>query len=672
MQTEFLQLRFPARLAQPLALTHVQLIPMDSQRLLPDHTIVVADGTIAAIGPSSSVDVQGMRVVDGRGRYAMPGLADMYSHYRDPHEAPLYLAHGITCTRTSGNLFQLALERSAARGDFPSPWIATVSPTIDGVGPSGKTDMPHGVPLTQPEEAEPLVQRYVRRGYHQITPFSLLTPGNLAAIGRASAAAGVAMVGNCPNSTSWEEAVEAGMNGFQQLHLIARDHMLAEFSGQDYWDRFDPAPGTRLDFDSIRRLAHLLAQRQVWSIPTVVFHQRASRPLEESMADPTLRYVPQSTIDDWESTIVRWSHRGRVSVEEWRRLARERARAFERVVSIFDEEGAPQLTGTDSLNPYNVQGDSLHQELENFVAAGMRPFEALRCATTEAARFLGETARWGTLEVGKRGDVLLLDGNPLEDIRAVRSVQAVSVNGYYLERADLNSLLEQRVQMINNPPPIPSTALPVMDEQGGRVVGEGAWVERIVDAEFGRFSYRHTRLPDGDWLLEESHAGADPRRNLDRRTVRLVLAPDLTVRSGEYEVESFVGSETARLSWSEDEGYVVHYTAVDDYQSRRSLAGDRRVPSEQLALSAIPRLITERGSGTYAALDAEADQPGESDLSITRAEDANAWRLNVGRVGQRVEQTYRLGSDADLVQMDEMLPLLWPREIAPVAGAARV
>jgi hypothetical protein len=254
----------------------------------------------------------------------------------------------------------------------------------------------------------------------------------------------------------------------------------------------------------------------------------------------------------------------------------------------------------------------------------------------------------------------------------VRTVQAVSVNGYYLERADLNSLLEQRVQMINNPPPIPSTALPVMEERGGRVVGEGAWVERIVDAEFGRFSYRHTRLPDGDWLLEESHAGADPRRNLDRRTVRLVLAPDLTVRSGDYEVESFVGSETARLTWSEDEGYVVDYTAVDDYQSRRSLAGDRRVPSEQLALSAVPRLISERGSGTYAALDAEADQPGESELSITRAEDADAWRLNVSRVGQRVEQTYRLGSDADLLQMDEMLPLLWPRKIAPVGGAARV
>src|SRR5262249_15322891 len=153
-----------------------------------------------------------------------------------------------------------------------------------------------------------------------------------------------------------------------------------EFGDQTYWDRFDPAPGTKLDFDKIRRLGGLLAQKQVWSLPTLMFHQRASQPVETSMAHPSLRYVPQSTIDDWESTLVRWSRRGRVDVAEWRRLASERARAFHRVIAIFHEEGAPQLTCTDGLNPYNVQGDSLHQEIENFAAAGMSAYEALRCA----------------------------------------------------------------------------------------------------------------------------------------------------------------------------------------------------------------------------------------------------------------------------------------------------
>src|SRR3954469_13649013 len=244
MASEFLQIQFPTRLSGPLAITHVTVIPMDTDRTLPDQTVVIEDGTIKTVGPAAAVDVAGMREVDGRGKYLMPGLADMYTHYRDPAEAPLYLAYGITTARTSGNLFQLAMEWAAARGDFPSPWMLAVSPTIDGIGPTGRTDMPHGVPLTRPEDARSLVRQYVERGFHQIVPFSLLTRENLKALGDAAAEAGVRMVGNCPNAVSWEEAVECGMTGFQQMHLVARDHMLDEFAGQDYWDRFDPAPGT--------------------------------------------------------------------------------------------------------------------------------------------------------------------------------------------------------------------------------------------------------------------------------------------------------------------------------------------------------------------------------------------------------------------------------------------
>jgi hypothetical protein len=665
MDNEFLQLRFPERLSAPLAITHVSVIPMDSERVLAEHTIIVEDGRIRAIGPSHTIDVSGMQVVDGRGQYVLPGLADMYSHYREPAETPLYLAHGITCVRTSGSLFQLALGWAAARGEFPSPWMVTVSPSIDGIGPTGRTDMPHGVPLTQPEQAEPLVQHYVGRGYQQIVPFSLLIESNLKALGQAAAAAGVGLVGNCPNALSWERAIEAGMTGFQQLHLIARDHMRREFQGQDYWDRFDPAPGTRLDFDTIRRLGALLAEKQVWSIPTLVFHQRASRPIHESMADPTLRYVPRSTVDDWESTIVRWSHRGRVSVEEWRELARERARAFHRVIAIFYEEGAPQLPGTDALNPYNVQGDSLHQELENFVAAGMRPYEALRCATTEAARFVGQTEQWGTLELGKRADLIMVRNNPLHDIRAAHHIEAVFVNGFYLDRSDLDDLLEQRADLVSHPPVIPSTEL-ASAPGSAKVVDEGGWVERIVGAEFGRLHYRHSRQADGDWLVEERHAGADPRRHPLRRTVRLVLAPDLTVRSGDFQIESFVGTETGEVNWSEARGYTVRYRAVDGYTSEKTLASAPRVPSEQLALSVVPRLIAERQACNVPALDAETDAPGSAEMAVAPVEDGQAWRLQVSRTGQRVEQTYRVTADGRLSRMDEMMPLLWPRELVPV------
>ena len=314
MQSEFLQLQFPVRTKGRLAIQHVTVIPMDVSRSLHDQTVVIEDGLILTVAPSGGVNLAahpGLTIVDGTDRFLMPGLADMYTHYREPSEAPLYLAHGITTVRTSGNLFELAMEWSAASANFPSPWMITVSPTIDGIGPNGRTDMPHGVPLTRPEDAAPLVRQYVERGFHQITPFSLLTPDNLKALGDAAAELGVRMAGNCPNALSWEEAIEAGMTGFHQLHLLARDHLRDEFANQTYWDRFDPAPGAKLDFEKIRRLGGLLAKRQIWSLPTLMFHQRASQPVSVSMAHSDLRYVPRSTIDDWESTLVRWSHRAR-------------------------------------------------------------------------------------------------------------------------------------------------------------------------------------------------------------------------------------------------------------------------------------------------------------------------------------------------------------------------
>jgi Amidohydrolase family len=680
MQNEFLQLQFPGRVTGPLAIRHVTVIPMDTNRSLPDHTIVIEDGHIQNLVPSAGdhgAARPGITVVDGTGQFLMPGLADMYTHYREPSEAPLYLAHGITTARTSGNLFQLAMEWSAASGNFPSPRIITVSPTIDGIGPSGRTDMPHGVPLTRPEDAAPLVRQYVERGYHQITPFSLLTPENLRALGTAAAECGVRMAGNCPNAVSWEEAIEVGMTGFHQLHLIARNHMAAEFGEQTYWDRFDPAPGTKLDFEKIRRLGGLLAKRQIWSLPTLMFHQRASQPQAVSMAHPALRYVPRSTIEDWESTLVRWSHRGRVSVDEWRRLASERARAFHRVTAIFHEEGVPQLTCTDGLNPYNVQGDALHQEIENFAAAGMSAYEALRCATAEAARFMGEEDRWGTIAVGKRADMILTRANPLYDVRATRDPEAVFVNGYFLSRTVLDGLLEQRAALVKRPAPIASTVLPPANG-AGIVAQEGAWLERICNADFGRYSFRHTRMPDGGWQIEESHSGANPRHHPERRSSRLHLAADLTIRSCEYDIESFVGKETGSITWSRDEGYRLQHRAVDGFKTKRTLPGEARVPSEQMVQSLVPLLAKTKGRSTMPALDAQGMDLdaqgvnlGAAEITIAPVDDGGLadearWKFQISRLGQRAEQTFRIGPDGLFRGLTETMVLLWPRELIPV------
>lgn len=213
MNAEFLQLELLGRLAGPLALTHVTVIPMDAERELSDHTLVIEKGVVRALGPTREVDTMGLRVIDGSDRYVMPGLADMYTHYWDPVDSALHLANGITVTRTVGTPFQLAMERLAEHGEFPSPRMITISPPIDGVGPTGRTDMPRGAAMTSSEQADPLVQRFVRGVYHQIKAFSLLSPEHLRALGRVAAAAGVRLVASAlaPQGGSTDPLHRAGL-----------------------------------------------------------------------------------------------------------------------------------------------------------------------------------------------------------------------------------------------------------------------------------------------------------------------------------------------------------------------------------------------------------------------------------------------------------------------------
>ncbi len=667
MNAEFLPIDFPKRQSGPLALAHVTVLPMDTDRALHDQTLVLNNGTIRALGPANAVDTAGMRIVDGRGNYVMPGLADMYTHYWDPADSPLYLASGITTVRTVCVPFQLAMSRLAERGDFPSPRIVTLCPPIDGIGPDGRTDMPRGVALTDPAQADALVERFARAGYDQIKAFSLLTEDNLRALCRSANKGDMRVSANCPNTMTFEEASDVGVYCLDQLHNIARGHLRNNVPEPRFWDRFDPVPGTQLDFAAIRRLARILADQQVWNVPTLVFHQRIALTPAQAANDPALEHVSPTSIKDWESTLVRWTYRARMDhVNQWRAFARERAGAFSEVVAIFRDEGVALLAGTDSLNPWNVQGASLHQELANFVAAGMSNYEALRAATTEAARFLGEHDKAGTIAVGKRADLTVLRSNPLRDVGALRDIEAVSVNGYYLARADLRSMLEQRAVRLAVPPELPGVQLPAAKSYRA-ILSEGVWIERIVGAVSGRLAYRHSRMVDGGWSIEERHACSVPRRHMERRDVQLVLDQDFNLRSCEYRIDTFAGSAVGTVTRSADR-YELQYTDIDGSASKRAIEGEAMLPSERMSLTLWPLLLASlpREGSTMIALDADEDSLVERNIDFAAKGDLD-WQLVTRRSTHTTEQVYRFAHDGRFLGMRETMPLLWLRELEPLS-----
>lgn len=365
-----------------MAIVGASVIPMDTERVLADHTVVVAGGSIIEVGPQAEISLAGYEVVDGRGRYLLPGLADMHVHLWDSALVPMYLTHGITTVRNMwGDPVHLALRRRVAEGATLGPRLITASPGIDGLGPDGATAWPGGRHLEDPAKAGMLVADFARRGFDQIKVYTWLKPPVLDALGAAAAEEGLAMVGHCPASMTFERALKAGMACFEHLENVEAGRLTA-------------AGG--LDGPSMKRLARQMADGGVWNCPTLVLARGA----------------------------------------DGSAIHRLRAEA----VAVLHAEGAPLLAGSDTPNDGLGPGEGLHRELGELRAAGLSPFEALACATTAPARFLGHDDE-GTVAPGNRADLVLVRRNPLVDLTALAEIEAVVVAGRLLRRADLDAIV---------------------------------------------------------------------------------------------------------------------------------------------------------------------------------------------------------------------------------------
>ena len=698
-------LPFPPRLTGPLAITHATVVPMDTERLLPDHTVVIEDGRIRTLAPSGSVDVTrtpGVQVVDGTGKYLLPGLADMHAHYGDPGVAALYLANGVTLVRNMwGAPFHLALRRQVQEGRLPGPHIITTTPIIDGPDQHGRTLFAGATLLDDPAQAAPLVRRYAARGYEQVKVLGQVTPDALRALGGAAREVGQRLTGHCPNAMVYEAAIDAGMACFEHLAGIWQGHLRA---GAGLPDARIPAGLNRLetarvtnrhaDFEAIRRLAQRMAAEQIWNCPTLVAQQQSSQRQEAALRDPHLKYVPPISLKVW-NPVGNWRFRNQpFSWEEFVAARQAANRHLLQVIGILHQEGAPLLLGTDTPNPYVVEGFSLHQELANFVAAGLTPFEAIQCGTAKAARFVHQEREWGTIAPGRRADMLLVRANPLADVAALRSPEAVFVNGFQFNRADLDGLLEGRERAVQAPP-VFTVGVQDLDSPGedadaipvgagrGRLVAQGVLRELVAGAETGRLAYRHEALAGGGWLIRELYQGAVPMA-FTRRSAWW-LAPDLGVRRGGYRHQTSVGAEVCEVAAGDDGATAVALADVDGWQTRARLDGEL-VPGDLLALTlpalapaapgvrpALTIALGEVRPGTMAL--ACADTPSgdkvaagpsalESGAVVPAGERIVELRLD--RPGQRIEQTFRIGSDGHVLAIAQLVGM-GRREFTPVS-----
>jgi imidazolonepropionase-like amidohydrolase len=426
--------------ASQLAIVGVTVIPMTDAAALPDRTVIVRDGRIAAIGPRRRLRVPaGAQQIDGRGRYLMPGLADMHVHLEyieDPDVLKLFVASGVTTVRSmDGRPYVLEWRERVRRGELIGPRIVTAGPIIDGSPPARDDNLA----VADAAAAQGAVASQAAAGYDFIKLYSNLSREAYAAAVAEARRRGLRVAGHVPRAVPLDTALGA------QWSI---EH-LGDFASAVAADGGPPTPGwarralaAPLDGQRLDALARRLAAAQVWVVPTAVQQDRWLAPpatVRGWLAEPSIRSLPPSVLAQWRAPLERLSER--MDDEDWAMLERARRNRLA-VITALHRAGVRLAIGSDTPNPFVAMGASVHLELANFVAAGLSPADALKAATVNAARMLGLESGQGTVEVGKRADLLLLVRNPLEDAVNASAISGVVLGGRWFDDQALRAMAQ--------------------------------------------------------------------------------------------------------------------------------------------------------------------------------------------------------------------------------------
>ncbi len=434
-----------------LAIEHVDVIPMDRERVLPDQTVLVRGDRIAELGANVSIPRHARRI-DGRGKWLIPGLADMHTHFLSddriaaeflPDELAVIVANGVTTLRNPiGKPEHLLMRGHIERGEWLGPALWIASPQLAG-RKFGSSFL--GRAVTTAEEARAAVRDFQREGYDFIKLTLFLTPPVYEAIVDEARQAGIRVIGHIGPQIPLARAIEAG----QQIEHL--DQFLealvppgAPFEGSvsdiavyspKQWESLD-----WLDATKIPALARACAEAGVWNTPTSTFIHTtfgAWRGDEELSATPDWRFLSASVRADL--------LRGRDHFWKNPPSAERRARYDELrnlITKALHDAGAKLLCGSDSPDALLLYGFSTHRELATLAGAGLSNYAALETATRNPHEWFGDLSEVGTISPGKRADLVLLGANPLADIAHTRAIEAVCVRGRWLDRGELDGLLE--------------------------------------------------------------------------------------------------------------------------------------------------------------------------------------------------------------------------------------
>lgn len=411
-----LLLALPA-FAETIVIRNVSVVSMTSPKIAEKQNVIVRDGRIESVSTRLAKMPDGTKVIDGTGKYLMPGLAEMHGHV-PPLNAPndqtgdvlfLYVASGITTVRGMlGHPGQIELREKSKRGEIVAPNLYLAGPSFNGQS------------INSPQEAIDRVRAQKKEGWDLLKVHPGLTRDEYDAMAKTAREEGIRFGGHVPADVGLEHAIEMGQETFDHI-----DGYVELLEG-------DKGP---VDPKKLAAIVKRSKEAGVWIVPTSALWEVlfGTIPLQTLQGYDELKYVSQNAVDQWSKMFD-----GRLQ-----QMPRESAKNVianrTRILRALHEGGVKILMGTDAPQQFSVPGFSLHRELLRMREAGMSPYDILKSGTVNVGQYFAQQDSFGTIEPGKRADLVLVDANPLADIANVAKISGVMVRGRWLSRADLDA-----------------------------------------------------------------------------------------------------------------------------------------------------------------------------------------------------------------------------------------
>ena len=392
------------------AIVGARLIDGTGSPAIENSTVVVRDGRIAAVGPAASVKVPaGTRIIHAEGKSLLPGLWEMHTHYSGVEFGPALLAAGVTTARDCGGEFEFltTIRKMIDQGSANQPHALGPRLLLAGLIDSGGPLAFGNIDVENPTEAASVVDFYADAKFEQIKVYTQIQPDILKAIAAEAHKRGMTVTGHVPAAINAFEGIEDGMDQINHLQFVIR--------------AMNPDGGVGpvdLDSEQSKKLIALLKERQIVVDPTNGWGEMAGHPkdIDPATFEPGINAAPFTLASKYRAMGVDPSETAKY---------RERMETNRKVVHALLEAGIPIVPGSDT----GLIGYGLDRELELYVQAGMTPMQAIQSATIVSARAMKLDKDSGSIEVGKRADLVLIKGNPDKNISDIRQVTTVVTNG---------------------------------------------------------------------------------------------------------------------------------------------------------------------------------------------------------------------------------------------------